>query len=285
MNSVCSARRSFTLIELLVVIAIIAILAAILFPVFAQAREKARQTSCLSNIKQLTLGFVMYAQDYDETFPQWKWDQNYSTSWGDKGSPNPNNATTIWYYAIYPYVKNGKVYACNSDPRKTKFQDNGWFVGFNTANAPVGSLPALNNEILSYGANEPLTYAFPGLNAIDKPADTFLISDSMSALSSWDCYDAGWISVPENAPANDPRRRFRIPRVAWSRNDNLQSPSGNYYGDACSGSPVNSGNFPTNWDTTRYTMHMNGENIGFADGHAKFLQAPRITANLYGVGK
>jgi prepilin-type N-terminal cleavage/methylation domain-containing protein len=72
-----SPRRSgFTLIELLVVIAIIAILAAILFPVFAQAREKARGAACLSNTKQLTTGFVMYAQDYDETFPQWNWLQN-----------------------------------------------------------------------------------------------------------------------------------------------------------------------------------------------------------------
>ncbi|MFO8079838.1 MAG: prepilin-type N-terminal cleavage/methylation domain-containing protein, partial [Armatimonadota bacterium] len=61
-------RRGFTLIELLVVIAIIAILAAILFPVFARAREKARQTSCLSNLKQLGLGMQMYAQDYDERF-------------------------------------------------------------------------------------------------------------------------------------------------------------------------------------------------------------------------
>ena len=76
------SNAGFTLIELLVVIAIIAILAAILFPVFAQAREKARGASCLSNIKQLTLGMMMYSQDYDETFPEWRWDQNYSTNWG-----------------------------------------------------------------------------------------------------------------------------------------------------------------------------------------------------------
>ncbi len=62
-------RRGFTLIELLVVIAIIAILAAILFPVFAKAREKARQSSCLSNMKQIVLGTMQYAQDYDERLP------------------------------------------------------------------------------------------------------------------------------------------------------------------------------------------------------------------------
>ena len=64
-------RHGFTLIELLVVIAIIAVLAAILFPVFAQAREQARQTTCLSNLKQLGTGLTMYAQDYDETLPSW----------------------------------------------------------------------------------------------------------------------------------------------------------------------------------------------------------------------
>src|SRR5438067_179265 len=68
-----TARRGFTLIELLVVIAIIAILAAILFPVFAQAREKARQAGCTSNLKQISLATMMYLQDYDETYPVWPW--------------------------------------------------------------------------------------------------------------------------------------------------------------------------------------------------------------------
>jgi prepilin-type N-terminal cleavage/methylation domain-containing protein len=72
MKQACVQSRTksgFTLIELLVVIAIIAILAAILFPVFAQAREKARATACLSNLKQLALGWLMYSQDYDEAYP------------------------------------------------------------------------------------------------------------------------------------------------------------------------------------------------------------------------
>ncbi len=90
-------RKGFTLIELLVVIAIIAILAAILFPVFARAREKARQTSCLSNVKQLGLGFMMYTQDYDEMFPN---------------AIAPDG--TYWMDAIMPYVKNTQLYVCPS---------------------------------------------------------------------------------------------------------------------------------------------------------------------------
>ena len=78
-------RRAFTLIELLVVIAIIAILAAILFPVFAQAREKARAISCLSNLKQVGIGLMMYTQDYDETYPIAAWQKVTGT--GSNGRP------------------------------------------------------------------------------------------------------------------------------------------------------------------------------------------------------
>ncbi len=101
-------HRAFTLIELLVVIAIIAILASILFPVFAKAREKARQISCLSNLRQLGLGFAQYVQDYDEKYPSiggvdpnWETDTNYNQAgWGNQ---------------IYPYVKSVNVYACPDD--------------------------------------------------------------------------------------------------------------------------------------------------------------------------
>src|ERR1044071_10430486 len=94
-------KSGFTLIELLVVIAIIAILAAILFPVFAQARAKARAASCLSNVKQRTMGVLMYAQDYDESFPVWHWDEQYSCGTGLDGGKVKDGAT-IWWNAAYP---------------------------------------------------------------------------------------------------------------------------------------------------------------------------------------
>jgi prepilin-type N-terminal cleavage/methylation domain-containing protein/prepilin-type processing-associated H-X9-DG protein len=127
-------RTGFTLIELLVVIAIIAILAAILFPVFAKAREKARQTSCLSNVKQLVLGFMQYVQDYDETFPQCRY-----TTWYNPGyDPNQN-----WPSLLTPYVKNSQIFRCPSiTVGNTSYVANQQLMGFDvvtwTVRAPLG---------------------------------------------------------------------------------------------------------------------------------------------------
>jgi prepilin-type N-terminal cleavage/methylation domain-containing protein/prepilin-type processing-associated H-X9-DG protein len=104
-------KRGFTLIELLVVIAIIAILAAILFPVFARAREKARQASCESNLKQIMLGMLMYAQDYDE--------KNVSLFYGsgpvDRTTPDDGQMVGYsWRTAVQPYTKNWQILTCPS---------------------------------------------------------------------------------------------------------------------------------------------------------------------------
>jgi prepilin-type N-terminal cleavage/methylation domain-containing protein len=100
-------RRAFTLIELLVVIAIIAILAAILFPVFAQAREKARSATCLSNNKQIGVAVAMYLQDYDNTYPPQRTDGMVTLAAGGKEG--------TYYDSLAPYIKNGQVWLCPSD--------------------------------------------------------------------------------------------------------------------------------------------------------------------------
>src|SRR2546428_4681280 len=103
-------KRAFTLIELLVVIAIIAIRAAVLFPVFAQARDSARQTTCLNNCKQLGIALQMYAQDYDEGLPSWPFSKLLSSpifkEWG----------YSTWVPVLMPYVKNNGVFACPNGP-------------------------------------------------------------------------------------------------------------------------------------------------------------------------
>ena len=114
-----SRRRGFTLIELLVVIAIIAILAAILFPVFAKAREKARQASCQSNLKQLGIAELMYLQDYDERFSNLYQYQGATEQWHPDG-PGATGSHGAGYYLdwvdfIYPYTKNTQEFACPSE--------------------------------------------------------------------------------------------------------------------------------------------------------------------------
>ena len=131
----CSQTVGFTLIELLVVIAIIAILAAILFPVFAQAREKARQISCLSNLKQIGLATMMYVQDYDETYPC-----------GWHPAPGGDAWRSMWRMCLQPYIQRfgnpndaydstgfgaASIYSCPSQPANPSFGPTSY--GYNTA--------------------------------------------------------------------------------------------------------------------------------------------------------
>jgi prepilin-type N-terminal cleavage/methylation domain-containing protein/prepilin-type processing-associated H-X9-DG protein len=246
----------FTLIELLVVIAIIAILAAILFPVFAQARAKARAASCLSNLKQLTLGFVMYSQDADETFPQWKWDQNYNG-----GSVNPNDATTLWPNAIFPYVKNNKVFSCPEDSRNLTAND--WFGGWFTMTTVKGFVPSVRDSAISYGANEPLTYDHGKIAALTQPASSFVIADMINPLSGWE----GWDLYDPNNP-NNAANKYRIQRICYSKG------FPNWDATAWQGP------FQASWDDLG--RHTKGNNIGFADGHVKWYPVGRTTIDLFG---
>jgi prepilin-type N-terminal cleavage/methylation domain-containing protein/prepilin-type processing-associated H-X9-DG protein len=117
--------QGFTLIELLVVIAIIAILAAILFPVFARARAKARQASCLSNLKQIGLAFHCYASDYDDLLPHFGPSKaNWTYGWYQDTTSYPRYFQIV-YNALLPYIKNGEIWFCQDDVARGDARANG----------------------------------------------------------------------------------------------------------------------------------------------------------------
>jgi len=191
-------QKGFTLIELLVVIAIIAILAAILFPVFARAREKARQSSCTSNLKQIGTAFMMYAQDYDEKLPDLLMGRDHGV-WADMNA---------WTRCIMPYVKNTQVFRCpsaswGSDTIGTSGQIMGGYggvrevlgyaggIGYNSAD--WGGLPNLDSP--GYGQ---------AMAEMTAPAETILAVDA----TYWNCQRDYWertdnASTPTVSIANE----------------------------------------------------------------------------------
>lgn len=198
-----SRRKGFTLIELLVVIAIIAILAAILFPVFARAREKARQASCLSNMKQLSLGVMMYVQDYDETCPK-------RVDWTLAG------INYLIPDLINPYIKNTGVWVCPT----------GHYTITQAATPPGGTVQwstILGN--VSYGYNDALGQSSQGtpmqLGGIVAPADTLVIGEASTLTLCWVPYRVAYPVVCCQTPgiAGD----YNL----WANPDNCRHNGGN----------------------------------------------------------
>ena len=162
-------KHGFTLIELLVVIAIIAILAAILFPVFAKAREKARATSCLNNLKQIDLAIMQYAQDYDECMPYIDSQTgNDIEAWTNIEFDNPwhNTGTGDWVVMIQPYIKSRQVFQCPSAPR----------VGWN-GNWTRGQNAPSNSCNCSYVLNQSQVGAGRPIAGIIAPASKVILFD------------------------------------------------------------------------------------------------------------
>jgi prepilin-type N-terminal cleavage/methylation domain-containing protein/prepilin-type processing-associated H-X9-DG protein len=235
-------RRAFTLIELLVVIAIIAILAAILFPVFAQAREAARKASCTSNMKQIGTGLQMYAQDFDECLPAYPFDPT-----GFAQSPYHNFGWDYasWVPMMMPYVKNNNLFTCPSMPKV-----NYWLSG-----------PASNRMYVHYAYNEYIeninrvpnwwnlaTLAGGGANGANV-ADISVIAES-SFRGIYNDWSGG--SPTTNHPQARPAS-FNLARLLCSGNTN------NFSATSC------------------IARHPDwGINIVYADGHAKFVQGGKI---------
>jgi prepilin-type N-terminal cleavage/methylation domain-containing protein/prepilin-type processing-associated H-X9-DG protein len=258
--SYSKSRRAFTLIELLVVIAIIAILAAILFPVFAQAREKARATSCLSNQKQIGLGIMMYSQDYDENYPLFCAGFGVAARIQNPLDPAAGAAGTsagrrnMWQAQIYPYLKNWDIYSCPSDtPTSTdkvlKFHTLSY--GYN-----YGYLSKLEVTQDPGDATAP-TQWFSGKSqaAVSRPSDIVMIIDTGGRAAFTAASTLGsMINPPDAWPSTE---YFYGPdTVGWGTN------CGNYFKGTGGAKWANTGGAA--W------RHSEGFNVTYADGHAKF---------------
>jgi prepilin-type N-terminal cleavage/methylation domain-containing protein/prepilin-type processing-associated H-X9-DG protein len=176
-------KRGFTLIELLVVIAIIAILAAILFPVFAQAREKARQSTCLSNFKQIGLGVMMYLQDWDETSP-------LSRVFPLPGGAACGQKVVTWKTATLPYVKNFEVYRCPSNRHNKEGDETKGATSLGYPTFPISY--AYNGTVLWTDVSKqvPLRAA-----AVTEPARYIMLVESNSACADMGIWALQTVSI------------------------------------------------------------------------------------------
>jgi len=236
-----SRNRAFTLIELLVVIAIIAILAAILFPVFAQAREKARSASCISNTKQSTLGVMQYVQDYDETFPLSNFSVN-GTTWAGASVTTPADVfghtpqrDCFWSNSINPYVKNFQIYRC---PSAAKERSDVFGVSLSAAQGYGYSL-TYNGYLTQWG-----------LAGSPSPAKVILFSEGL-----------GKAFMPRYA------NEFPLDINAGGQWE------GRFIADDGGAHCAQPYGFGFNYDTT-WWVHGRGSNYAYMDGHSKFVPNP-----------
>lgn len=262
-------RTAFTLIELLVVIAIIAILAAILFPVFAQAREKARQTACISDSKQFVLAILMYSQDYDEAMPMTYKDANmYGPGTAQYNPQNPGQLSGV-PFEIQTYVKNQGVFQCPDDSGQ----------GMSTATPPTGATLAQIASMTYYqvygasykytnqsyskfpasvpsgtapnftGYSQDLTECTGGSGTIDATGSKYTPSTGTCNLQGATVVTQSTYSRPsETRMFGDWQKPYKI--IAYPGNEVID---------------------PAKASTS---FHKNGATVAFVDGHVKYIANP-----------
>lgn len=235
-------RPAFTLIELLVVIAILAVIAGILFPVFARAREKAGQAACMAQVRQIVHAFGMYAEDWDERFPP-----DFSRG---QGITRIEQAQGMWYVQLQPYIRSLAVLHCPSDNIRDALRTT-------SACAPhLRADPRL--PALSYGANAVLILswfvsdyrAFQTVPGIPRPSQTLLFGDSTEPWAFHLC------------PETD-RNGVRWSHVAYAN-----------------GPPECHGGYHGGHSGEGHERHTNGSNIAYVDGHVRYLPADRFYCRI-----
>jgi len=313
-------EKGFTLIELLVVIAIIAILAAMLFPVFARARESARKIQCLSNVKNIALGVQMYLTDYDRFPPDASKDaaalEYFATQPGrGGGGVNPGcwritwaNPFVRWPVILDEYTRNRDVWRCPS----ARWSASVWFMVPNYGTAWWHHLRAHEGEWGTGKAVSPCAYAFPpgwGGEVTDSVVQQRLASPeaygwitAASNPGSTGCFDQN-VGLPEEMLDNMKTSQMDDPSWQIVCADNggmvtLHHPRNALWG-FCANGCADWQNCPVTQDCgldgdvydlfwsdasyrSTFTRHMGGINLGFADGHASWMHAEQVMANANG---